>query len=238
MTLAAPTLGVYAVLFAAVPTAAWLWFRPAPYGRHGASGWGPPVPGRLGWLVMECPTLLVFLPLAARDPHVPLIALWLLHYGYRTLIYPLRLPSVRPMPLAVVASGLVFQLVNSANNGLAVAGSTQAGASLWVGASIFLVGTAIHHHGDQVLMGLRQPGETGYHVPNAGLYRWVTNVAYLGELITWLGWWVASGSAAGLAMFVFTAANLVPRARSNHRWYLDRFSAYPPDRKILLPGIW
>jgi 3-oxo-5-alpha-steroid 4-dehydrogenase 1 len=33
-------------------------------------------------------------------------------------------------------------------------------------------------------------------------------------------------------------ANLIPRARSNHKWYLENFSDYPSERKALVPKIW
>ncbi|MHB1274834.1 MAG: 3-oxo-5-alpha-steroid 4-dehydrogenase, partial [Candidatus Humimicrobiaceae bacterium] len=33
-------------------------------------------------------------------------------------------------------------------------------------------------------------------------------------------------------------ANLAPIAYSNHKWYKNRFSAYPEDRKALIPFIY
>ena len=35
-----------------------LFFVPAPYGRHRRGGWGPEVPDRLGWVLMELPAVL------------------------------------------------------------------------------------------------------------------------------------------------------------------------------------
>lgn len=37
--------------------------------------------------------------------------------------------------------------------------------------------------------------------------------------------------------FLFTAANLIPRARSNHRWYRETFAGYPARRRALSPGV-
>jgi hypothetical protein len=48
---------------------------------------------------------------------------------------------------------------------------------------------------------------------------------------------VATWSVAGLSFAVFTAANLIPRAVSNHRWYLQTFSDYPKDRKAVIPFL-
>ncbi|MCB9679364.1 MAG: 3-oxo-5-alpha-steroid 4-dehydrogenase [Alphaproteobacteria bacterium] len=240
---------VTALLVLALPVFAILWWLPAPYGRHGDPRFGPMIPGRIAWFLMECPTLLVFVPVLAMGEHATepvvlvLAALWLLHYVNRTLVYPMRLPSVRPMATAAVVSGFAFQMLNSSANAAALGQLTD--WSGWatdprfaIGCALFLVGQAVHHHGDGVLMGLRKPGETGYKVPEAGLYRWVTNVAYLGEITSWTGWALATGTLAGLAMLVFTLANLVPRAASHHRWYRETFPDYPSDRRILVPFVW
>jgi 3-oxo-5-alpha-steroid 4-dehydrogenase 1 len=65
----------------------------------------------------------------------------------------------------------------------------------------------------------------------------VSSPNYLGELLTWTGFAIASWSPAGLSFVVMTAANLVPRALSNHRWYQREFADYPPERKAILPWV-
>ena len=50
---------------------------------------------------------------------------------------------------------------------------------------------------------------------------------YLGEIVEWTGWALATWSLAGLAFAVYTAANLAPRAVANHDWYLSTFDDYP-----------
>ena len=74
--------------------------------------------------------------------------------------------------------------------------------------------------------------------PLTGLYRWVSCPNYLGEVVLWIGWAVATRSMAGLAFAVWTIANLAPRAWAHHRWYRQQFEDYPPERKAMLPGIW
>jgi hypothetical protein len=53
----------------------------------------------------------------------------------------------------------------------------------------------------------------------------------------WTGWAVATWSLAGLSFALFTAANLIPRAVSHHRWYRRTFADYPRRRKAVIPGL-
>jgi 3-oxo-5-alpha-steroid 4-dehydrogenase 1 len=106
------------------------------------------------------------------------------------------------------------------------------------GAAFFAIGMAINLHSDAVLFRLRRPGESGYRIPQGGLYRLVSSPNYLGEIVEWLGWAIATWSLAGLAFAVYTAAtaaNLVPRAIVHHRWYRDTFADYPVERKAIIP---
>ena len=50
---------------------------------------------------------------------------------------------------------------------------------------------------------------------------------YLGEIVEWGGWALLTWSPTGLAFFVWTVANLAPRAWSHHRWYHEKFPDYP-----------
>ena len=117
------------------------------------------------------------------------------------------------------------------------------------GLAIFLAGLVLNIHSDNIPLRLRKragagsgPGNCGrvaacYAIPRGGAFRWVSCPNYLGELLEWGGWALATWSLGGLAFFVYTAANLVPRARSNHRWYRERFEDYPARRKAMIPGV-
>ena len=38
-------------------------------------------------------------------------------------------------------------------------------------------------------------------------------------------------------VLVWVIANLFPRALSHHKWYKEKFSDYPKNRKAIIPGI-
>ncbi len=221
----------------------------APYGRHGRGGWGPTVPARVGWLVMESPAPLVFVGVFVAGAHraelVPLVflAMWETHYLHRAFVYPLRMRSGARMPVAVMAMAMTFNVLNAFINARWV---SQLGVyplrwlidpRFLIGLIVFVGGLSLNLSADRTLRGLRKPGESGYRIPEGGAYRWVSCPNYLGEIIEWTGWAVATWSLAGLAFAVYTTANLAPRAMTNHRWYHEQFPAYPPQRKALVPYL-
>jgi 3-oxo-5-alpha-steroid 4-dehydrogenase 1 len=244
-------LVVGGIFAAAAVTALALLLVSAPYGRHVRAGWGPTVPNRLGWILMELPASAGFLAFYLLGEHraepapLVLLGLWQLHYVHRTFIFPFRLrDDGKRMPALIVALAIVFNTPNAYANAVWVSHLGDFSASWLVdprfigGVCLFAAGMAINLHSDTVLLGLREPGEGGYKIPRGGLYRWVTCPNYLGEILEWLGWALASWSPAGLAFAAYTAANLAPRARTNHRWYLEKFPDYPPERRALIPGLW
>ena len=93
-------------------------------------------------------------------------------------------------------------------------------------------------HSDNILLRLRKDETTQYGVPHGGAFRYVSCPNYLGEILEWTGWAIATWSLTGLSFAVFTFANLAPRAISHHQWYRKKFPNYPPNRRALIPGIW
>jgi len=243
-------LGV-AALFALSPIVAiTLLFVPAPYGRHRRAGWGPELAPRTAWIVMESPAVLVFAWVyvggAAATGALPLglFALWQLHYLQRTFVFPLLMRGRgAPKPLATVGMAFGFNVLNGWLNAAAISHVGTGGPPdpgplrLALGVALFLAGFALNLHSDAILRGLRRPGETGYRIPHGGGFRWVTSPNYLGEMVEWLGFALAAGTWAAWAFWLFTVANLLPRALSHHRWYRDRFPDYPSGRKAVLPGL-
>ncbi|MGD2128067.1 MAG: DUF1295 domain-containing protein [Lysobacterales bacterium] len=221
----------------------------APYGRHGRGGWGPLLPSRAAWALMELPALLVIGVLVLTSPAakapgawVPLL-FWFGHYAYRTFVFPaLMRPSGSPFPIVLVLFAIAFNVLNGYNNAQALVDAGGRASPLLslhfvAGATIFLAGFSLHVSSDLTIRNLRRQNPVGYGIPQGGLFRWVGSPNYLGEIIQWSGWAVMTWSLAGLAFALFTFCNLAPRAVANHRWYRNHFSGYPPDRKILVPGL-
>jgi protein-S-isoprenylcysteine O-methyltransferase Ste14 len=228
-----------------------LFFINAPYGRHVREGWGPSISNRLAWIIMESPSAVAFALIYAFGKHAleptPLVlcSIWLIHYVHRTFVFPFRLKSTRrPMPISVAAMAIIFNSINAYLNARWISELGSYSTS-WlsdprfvVGTLIFFAGMAINIQSDNILFSLRKPGESGYKIPEGGAYRLVSMPNYLGELIEWAAWALASWSLAGLAFFVFTFANLVPRAVANHRWYRETFDDYPKERRAVIPWLW
>lgn len=231
-----------------------LLFVAAPYGRHTRRGWGPTIPGKLGWVAMEAPASLAFAlffllgALVARPPGLVALvffALWQVHYVDRAFLFPLRQRGPgRPIPLLIALFAVVFNLGNAYMNGHWLGALSPIYPAGWlidprflIGLGLFAAGFVLNRRADAVLARLRAGGQTGYRVPMSRMHALVSCPNYLGEIIEWGGWALATWSLAGLAFFVWTAANLVPRAIAHHRWYLNEFPDYPRERKALIPFL-
>jgi 3-oxo-5-alpha-steroid 4-dehydrogenase 1 len=244
------TVASWALMATGAPTFVILWWVAAPYGRFMREGWGPTLPSRWGWTLMEAPSALGFLAFYSLGAHrveiVPLVLLllWQAHYLHRAFVFPWRLKERgKRMPCVIVGMGLFFNGVNTWLNArwISDAGSYD---RAWLcdprfvaGVALFAAGCGVNRHADAVLLALRPKGEAGYRIPFGGLYRWVSCPNYLGEILEWSGWALATWSWPGLAFAVFTFTNLAPRAIATHRWYRRIFSDYPSDRKALVPFV-
>jgi 3-oxo-5-alpha-steroid 4-dehydrogenase 1 len=236
------------VALALVP---YLLLRPAPYGRHGRPGFGPVVSAKLAWVIMEAPSPLGMISLFVLHHRwgdaVALVSLglWLFHYAYRSVVFPLLLPEAsRPMPAAVLASGAFFNVVNAYLNGRWLFFLAPPRSITWllsprfvVGVSLFFGGFAMHVLADRALRRLRTAWKGAYAVPRGPLFRFVSCPNYLGEIVEWSGFALATWSPGGLIFAVWTAANLLPRAIRHHRWYREKFADYPRSRRAVVPFV-
>ncbi len=226
-----------------------LFFKTAPYGRHIQKGWGINIPSRLGWIIMESPALLLpviffFLSASTNSIQIILLGLWCLHYFHRSFIWPFRAKiSNKSIPISIVLLAIIFNLVNGSIQGLWIFNYSNY-SSAWItstefitGFLIFIFGIFLNIHSDNVLLNLRKVKEKDYSVPQGFFFKKVSCPNYLGEIIEWLGWAIMTWSFAGLIFFIWTAANLIPRAYSNHKWYKIQFQDYPSERKAIIPYL-
>ncbi|UCF69487.1 MAG: DUF1295 domain-containing protein [Acidobacteriota bacterium] len=225
-------------------------FVAAPYGRHTRPGWGPTIPAAVGWVLMELPAVVafaVFYALGDRQTgwaYLAFLGLWQLHYLHRTFVYPLRRRgSGKRMPVVITLLALAFNCVNAYLNARYLFALGPAYSHDWArdprfiaGVALFLLGLLVNVRSDDTLLRLRRSGQD-YAVARSGLFRLVSCPNYLGEIVEWCGWAMLTWSWPGLAFALWTAANLVPRALSHHRWYRQRFADYPPERKALIPFV-
>jgi 3-oxo-5-alpha-steroid 4-dehydrogenase 1 len=237
--------------FVAAFTFVALLFTPAPYGRHSRPGWGPPIQARFGWMIMESVSFILFIfffSLGAGNVTflaIFILCLWILHYIQRSFIYPFLMKNGRkPMALSVVGMAVFFNTVNSYLNGMAVSAKALSYSLSWAGDPRFIIGTLlffagffVNIHSDAKLRKLRTSGSDEYRVPSGGFFRLVSSANYFGEIVEWCGWACLTWTWAGLSFAVWTAANLIPRALTHHRWYREKFQDYPGHRKAVFPYL-
>jgi hypothetical protein len=224
-------------------------FVTAPYGRHVSDSWGPRIPNRFGWFVMEIVSLTIFGLLFLSGPapkSVPMwifFALWMAHYANRSLIYPWRTRTAgKSMPVAIVASAVVFNVVNAGLNGYYL-GTLADYPESWLadprfvaGSLVFVAGAATNLWADDRLISLRSVNAE-YAIPRGGLFESISCPNLFGETVEWCGFALMCWSLPALSFAIWTAANLIPRALSHHRWYRRRFADYPPERKAIIPFL-
>ena len=227
-----------------------LFFIPAGYGQHVDKKWGPTINNKLGWFLMEVPTVIVyfyyFIIGDNKSGLIPLIFLciWMLHYCQRTFLFPLLIRGKELMPITIILSGMTFNGINGYLQARWIYTFSSSYTPNWlfnpfciIGVIIFLCGFVINIQSDSIIRGLRKPGENEYKIPYGGMFKYVSCPSYFGEITEWTGWAIMTWSFPGLVFAVWTFANLAPRARSNHLWYNDNFSEYPKKRKALIPFV-
>ncbi|EOY07305.1 hypothetical protein QUC31_011424 [Theobroma cacao] len=247
-------LGLYLIV---LPTWISLKFIQAPYGKHNRPGWGPTLSPSLAWFLMESPTLWLTVLLFPFGRHFSnpksfiLMSPYLFHYFNRTVLYPLRLSrssngQARSFPVSIALMAFGFNLLNAYLQARWVShykDDYENDKLFWlrflVGLLVFIAGMWVNVWADSVLVGLKKQGGGGYKVPRGGLFDLVSCPNYFGEIMEWLGWAVMTWSCVGFGFFLYTCANLVPRARASRRWYLEKFKDdYPKHRKAVIPFLY
>ncbi|MDX9903392.1 MAG: DUF1295 domain-containing protein [Bacteroidales bacterium] len=228
-----------------------LLFVTAPFGRHSKRTWGPIIPDRLGWIIMEIPAPMIFLGLVITGDAPKSVTVWivtglyLLHYFNRAIVYPLRIRTAgKVMPLVVALMAVFFNFVNAGFLGY-YTGTLHTHYNVeWLtdprfiaGLLLFLTGMVINITSDEKLIHLRKNRSNGYRIPQGGLFEKVSCPNFMGEIIEWGGYAILCWSLPAFSFFVWTFCNLVPRGLSHHRWYKNYFPDYPAERKAVFPYI-
>ena len=138
----------------------------APYGRHSNSKWGISIDNRWGWFWMELPALLLMPLIVLISPIeksliiILMLSLWVLHYFYRTILFPMKLRTTgKKIPIVIVISAFVFNLFNGFFVGYEIGYLSQEfnfGINTIIGAVIFLSGMYINRSSDNKLISLRK----------------------------------------------------------------------------------
>ena len=231
-----------------------LFFVDAGYGMLLNRKWGKTVSNKVGWFVMESPVFLLMTVLwlmsDRRFEAAPLCFLFLfqLHYFQWAFIFPFLLKGRGRMPVAIIAMGILFNMVNAVMQGGWIFYLSPEGlySPAWlttpqfiVGTAVFIAGMVINIHSDHIIRNLRRPGDTAHHIPYGGMFRWVSSANYFGEFVEWVGFAVLTWSWSGAVFALWTFANLAPRAVSLRKRYEAEFGDEfrRLGRKSILPFI-
>jgi 3-oxo-5-alpha-steroid 4-dehydrogenase 1 len=250
------TLAFGIVVFTAVSAL----FVQTPYGRFANESYGVSLDPRLGWFLMELPALVSFVYFYFQGPHagapVPLFILfvWVVHYANRGFLMPalMRVPRGQRsgFSLGVVVMGWLVTTLHGYLNATWASALSPHFTADWFGDPRFIIGILVYYaaffanlHSDHVVRCLRTKQEVAqgikhYRIPRGGLFEYVSNPSYLTELIFWAGFALFTWSLAGVYILAISMANLIPRAIATDRWYREKFSDYPTQRRILIPYVW
>lgn len=245
------TLLCYGWIGIAIITMLSLLFINAPYGKHIRKGWGPELPNKWGWFIMESVSPIALSYFFWNNNEIKnsslifIYSLWIFHYLYRSILFPLKTATNnKTIPWSIVWMAVFFNSINGFTNGYALSrfsfhiqGDYLYQPHAIIGIILFIIGFSIHYYSDELLIKLRNAKGPGYHIPNGFLFKYISSPNYFGELIEWTGFALLCWNLPALVFVIWTAANLVPRALSNHKWYINHFNDYPKNRKAIFPFI-
>ncbi|MBR4219382.1 MAG: DUF1295 domain-containing protein [Bacteroidales bacterium] len=225
-----------------------LYFVEAGYGMMISPKWGKAINNKIAWFLMEFPIFLAMLILWYFSPHrmeatsIVFLLIFETHYFQRSLIFPWLMKGKKSqMSLVVMFMGIAFNVLNAMMQGYWLfyeaynvnppAQFVQAGAKWFcswqfvLGLVLFIIGFVINLRSDYIIRHLRKDdNDTKHYLPKGGMFEYVTSANYFGELTEWLGFAILTWSVSGLVFFIWTFANLVPRANSIYKRYRQEFA--------------
>ncbi|CAD5116235.1 DgyrCDS5146 [Dimorphilus gyrociliatus] len=159
----------------------------APYGRYDVPSTFK-INVKLAWFVQELPAFLIPVllymftnsPKADQPINLILLGMFMLHYAQRTFVYPFLIRGGKPSAAYVVVAAFAFCVINGYMQGfyLLKVGNYPSdwlnSPKFMLGSTLFLFGFVMNLHSDHILRNLRKPGETGYKIPQGGLFEYFT----------------------------------------------------------------
>ena len=186
-----------------------------------------------------------------------LVSMFTMHYVNRAILYPVQMSrSSQSVPLVVIISAVIFTSLNGYVQcfylghieklpPLTISNSDLSFQTL-LGIVIFIIGMGINIHSDGVLRDLRLQNDDSdtakqrrYYIPQGTFFTRISCPNFMGEILEWLGFAIASHfSLPSVAFVLYTASNLIPRGVAHHNWYKRKFENYPVDRKwAIIPFV-
>lgn len=229
-----------------------LQFFKAGYGYLRTSKWGPSIPNRLGWVLMEAPVFIVMVALIILNKgqinvvNATMAILFLIHYFQRSFIFPFLIKGKSKMPIAIILMGAIFNVINGLLIGFWLFRYSNYSIE-WlyspkfiVGTFIFIFGMVVNLHSDHIIRHLRKPGDTKHYIPKGGMFKYVSSANYYGEITEWFGFAILTWSLPGALFSMWTFANLAPRANSLYHKYEEEFGEEftKLKRKRVIPFIY
>ena len=250
-------LFLVAMAFIAVIVFIALYFVDAGYGMFFNKKWGPSLPNRWGWLLMEAPVFAAMCLLwyysgcERRNDVVRLcfLSLFLLHYFQRSFVFPFLMKGGNRTPLVIILMAITFNMANAAMQGgwifyfSRVDNYPLSWFYSWqfiLGVVLFFAGVYVNIDSDRIIRNLRKPGDKAHYLPRGGMFKYVSSANYFGELIEWIGFAILTWSWAGALFAVWTFANLAPRAARIYKRYEAEFGEefIKEKRKRIIPFIY
>ncbi|NIR67608.1 MAG: 3-oxo-5-alpha-steroid 4-dehydrogenase, partial [candidate division Zixibacteria bacterium] len=172
-----------------------LLFVTAPYGRHERRGWGLSISNRLGWILMESPSAVLFFlifligSVSRNLTGFTFLLMWEAHYVHRAFIYPFQITDgKKSIPIIIMLMGIFFNLGNAYINASYIYEFSGGYPQSWlsqprmiIGIAIFVAGFGINRLSDRTLRSLRTHSGEDYQIPYGGLFHFVSCPNYLGE---------------------------------------------------------
>ncbi|HNX22140.1 MAG TPA: DUF1295 domain-containing protein [Bacteroidales bacterium] len=255
MLLSAFYIYLWVMTGVAVITFIALYYVEAGYGMLISSKWGKTMNNKIAWFLMELTIFVLMIVMWLSSPHrlelVPIVFLIIFqtHYLQRVFIFPFLMKGKSKMPIGIMFMGVSFNILNAFMQGywifhvaylpdfpaLFVKYGTAWFYSLpfIAGTLLFITGFIINLHSDYIIRHLRKdPNDTKHYFPKGGLFKYVTSANYFGELLEWLGFAILTWSVSGLVFFIWTFANLVPRANAIYKRYRNEFPGEFEGKKL------